>query len=133
MGDHGARGDTGARPRRLPNVKVVQLLGGVGAPHATIDGPEQVRRAGEIFGAQHYYLNAPMRVDSAERRAGAAGRSLGPRGAGTGTAVGPGARRASAPSCPVFSTQYHSGYISYDELRRLDRHGRGRRDLLVLL
>ena len=26
------------RPRRLPNVKVVQLIGGVGAPYSSIDG-----------------------------------------------------------------------------------------------
>lgn len=51
-------------PRRLPNVKVVQLAGGVGAPYRQIDAPEQCRRAAEVYGAQHYYMNAPMVVDS---------------------------------------------------------------------
>ncbi len=110
------------RPKRLPNLKVVQLLGGVGAPHATIDGPEQVRRAGEIFGAQHYYLNAPMRVDSAsvaealrEDRSVREVLELAKQSdialVGIGSIV------------PGVSTQYHSGYISYEELRRLDRQG----------
>ncbi len=110
------------RPRRLPNVKVVQLIGGVGAPHATIDGPEQVRRAGEVFGAQHYYLNAPMRVDNADvaralredhsvREVLELAKQSDVALVGIGSIV------------PVVSTQYHSGYISYDELRRLDRQG----------
>ena len=110
------------RPRRLPNVKVVQLIGGVGAPHATIDGPEQVRRAGEMFGAQHYYLNAPMRVDNADvaralredrsvREVLELARQSHVALVGIGSIV------------PGVSTQYHSGYISYDELRRLDRMG----------
>jgi deoxyribonucleoside regulator len=110
------------RPRRLPNVKVVQLIGGVGAPHATIDGPEQVRRAGEMFGAQHYYLNAPMRVDSAEvaralrddhsvREVLELAKQTDVALVGIGSIV------------PGVSTQYHSGYISYEELRRLDRQG----------
>jgi DNA-binding transcriptional regulator LsrR (DeoR family) len=108
--------------RRLPNVKVVQLIGGVGAPHASIDGPEQVRRAGEMFGAQHYYLNAPMRVDNADvaqalrddhsvREVLELARRSDLMIVGIGSIV------------PGVSTQYHSGYISYDELRRLDRMG----------
>jgi DNA-binding transcriptional regulator LsrR (DeoR family) len=110
------------RPRRLPNVKVVQLLGGVGAPHASIDGPEQVRRAGETFGAQHYYLNAPMRVDNPDvakalredhsvREVLELARNTDVALVGIGSIV------------PVVSTQYHSGYTSYEELRRLDRMG----------
>lgn len=109
-------------PRRRPNVKVVQLIGGVGAPHASIDGPEQVRRAGEMFGAQHYYLNAPMRVDNAEvaraltddhsvREVLELAKQTDVALVGIGSIV------------PVVSTQYHSGYISYEELRRLDRQG----------
>ena len=110
------------RPRRLPNVKVVQLIGGVGAPHAAIDGPEQVRRAGETFGAQHYYLNAPMRVDNAgvaqALREDHSVREVLELARQTDIAlVGIGSIE------PGFSTQYHSGYISYDELRRLDRQG----------
>ncbi len=110
------------RPRRLPNVKVVQLIGGVGAPHATIDGPEQVRRAGELFGAQHYYLNAPMRVDSASvaqalRNDHSVREVLDLAKQSDVALVGIGS------IVPSVSTQYHSGYISYDELRRLDRTG----------
>jgi DNA-binding transcriptional regulator LsrR (DeoR family) len=110
------------RPRRLPNVKVVQLIGGVGAPYRSIDGPEQVRRVGDAYGAQHYYLNAPMVVDSPEVAAALREdhsikevleliqqTNLGLVGIGSIN--------------PEVSTQYHSGYITYDDLRRLSREG----------
>jgi deoxyribonucleoside regulator len=110
------------RPTRLPNVKVVQLLGGVGAPYHSIDGPEQVRRAKEMFGAQHYYLNAPMLVDNPEvaaalredhsiREVLELARQAHVALVGIGSIV------------PEVSTQYHSGYISYDKLRTLDQQG----------
>jgi deoxyribonucleoside regulator len=110
------------RPRRLPNVKVVQLIGGVGAPHATIDGPEQVRRAGEIFGAQHYYLNAPMRVDNTDVAAALREdhtiKEVLELAKHTDVAlIGIGSVN------PQFSTHFHVGYVSYDELRQLDKLG----------
>jgi DNA-binding transcriptional regulator LsrR (DeoR family) len=110
------------RPRRLPNVKVIQLIGGVGAPYRSIDGPEQVRRAGEMFGAQHYYLNAPMLVDSPDvavaLRQDHSIREVLELAQHTAVAlVGIGSIN------PEVSTQYHSGYISYDDLRRLEKAG----------
>jgi len=110
------------RPTRLPNVKVVQLLGGAGAPYHSIDGPEQVRRAKEMFGAQHYYLNAPMLVDYPEVAAALRedhsikevlqlARQSHVALVGIGSII------------PELSTQYHSGYISYDRLRMLDQQG----------
>jgi len=110
------------RPTRLPNVKVVQLLGGAGAPYHSIDGPEQVRRAKEMFGAQHYYLNAPMLVDHPEVAAALRedhsikevlqlARQSHVALVGIGSII------------PELSTQYHSGYISYDRLRMLDQQG----------
>ena len=110
------------RPRRLPNVKVVQLIGGVGAPHSTIDGPEQVRRAGEVFGAQHYYLNAPMRVDNGEVAAAL-------REDHTIKEVLELAQHAEVALIgigsinPQISTHFHVGYVSYEELRQLDKLG----------
>ncbi len=110
------------RPRRLPRVKVVQLIGGVGAPYRSIDGPEQCRRAGEMFGAQHYYLNAPMRVDSPDVAAALRedhsikevlelARQADVALVGIGTTV------------PELSTQFHSGYLTYEDLRQLDKLG----------
>ncbi len=110
------------RPRRLSNVKVVQLIGGVGAPHGDIDGPEQVRRAGEVFGAQHYYLNAPMRVDNGDVAAALRedhsikevlelAKHTDVALIGIGSVI------------PQYSTHYHVGYVSYDELRLLDKLG----------
>lgn len=110
------------RPKRLPNVKVVQLLGGVGAPYSSIDGPEQVRRAGEMLGAQHYYLNAPMLVDNpdvaAALREDHSIKEVLELGGKTDIAlVGIGS------IIPEISTQFHSGYITYDNLRELSRVG----------
>jgi DNA-binding transcriptional regulator LsrR (DeoR family) len=110
------------RPKRLPDVKVVQLIGGVGAPYRSIDGPEQVRHAGEMFGAQHYYLNAPMLVDSPDVAAALRedhsikevlelARETDVALIGIGSII------------PEISTQYHSGYVTYENLRELSRAG----------
>ena len=106
------------RPKRLSQVKVVQLIGGVGAPYSSIDGPEQVRRSSEMLGAQHYYLNAPMLVDNPDVAAALKedhsikevlelGRQSDIALVGIGSIV------------PEISTQYHSGYITYENLREL--------------
>jgi DNA-binding transcriptional regulator LsrR (DeoR family) len=110
------------RPRRLPNVKVVQLIGGVGAPYSSIDGPEQVRRSSEMLGAQHYYLNAPMLVDSPAvasalredhsiKEVLELARQTNIALVGIGSII------------PEISTQFHSGYITYENLRELSRVG----------
>jgi DNA-binding transcriptional regulator LsrR (DeoR family) len=110
------------RPRRLPKVKVVQLIGGVGAPYHTIDGAEQCRRVGEMFGAQHYYLHAPLVVDTPQvaaalredrsiREVLALGRQADVALLGIGSAL------------PEIATTFHSGYLSYENLRRLERLG----------
>lgn len=110
------------RPKRLPNVKVVQLIGGVGAPYSSIDGPEQVRRSSEMLGAQHYYLNAPMLVDSPDvasalredhsiKEVLELARQTDIALVGIGSII------------PEISTQFHSGYITHDNLRELSSVG----------
>lgn len=109
-------------PKPLTNVKVVQLVGGVGAPYRSIDGPEQVRRAGEIFGAQHYYLNAPMIVDTPEIASAlkedhsikevlelAKQSNIALLGIGS--------------MIPELSTQFHSGYLTFQDMRDLEKLG----------
>lgn len=109
-------------PRRLPNVKVIQLIGGVGAPYSSIDGPEQVRHSSEILGAQHYYLNAPLLVDSPDvatalreehsiKEVLELGRQTDIALVGIGSMI------------PEISTQLHSGYLTHDNLRELSRAG----------
>jgi DNA-binding transcriptional regulator LsrR (DeoR family) len=109
-------------PTRLPNAKIVQLVGGVGAPYHSIDGPEQVRQIGELFSAQHYYLNAPIMVDTPEvahalrndhsiKEVLDLGKNSDIALIGIGSIV------------PEISTHYHSGYLSYDNLRNLDKQG----------
>jgi DNA-binding transcriptional regulator LsrR (DeoR family) len=109
-------------PTRLPNVKIVQLIGGVGAPYHNIDGPEQVRQIGELLSAQHYYLNAPIMVDTPEvahalrndhsiKEVLDLGKNSDIALIGIGSII------------PEISTHYHSGYLSYDNLRKLDKQG----------
>ncbi len=110
------------RPRRLPRVKVVQLIGGIGSPYRSIDGPEQCRRAAETFGAQHYYLNAPIKVENPDVAAAllkdhsiqevlelARQADIALMGIGS--------------TNPEVSTQYHSGYMTFEDLRRLEKVG----------
>jgi DNA-binding transcriptional regulator LsrR (DeoR family) len=109
-------------PRRLPNVKVIQLIGGVGAPYSRIDGPEQVRRTSEMLGAQHYYLNAPLLVDSPDVAAALRedhsikqvlelARQIDVALVGIGSLN------------PEISTLYHSGYVTHENLRELSQVG----------
>jgi len=110
------------RPRRLPGVKVVQMIGGIGAPYRSIDGPEQCRKAAEILGAQHYYLNAPIMVDNAEV-------AIALRNDHSIREVLELARQSDialmgiGSTNPEVSTQYHSGYITFEDLRRLEKLG----------
>ncbi len=110
------------RPRRLPRVKVVQLIGGVGAPYRTIDAPEQCRRAADMFGAQHFYLNAPLYVDNPDV-------AIALREDHSIKEVLELARQADVvlmgvgPIVPEICTPFHAGYLSYEDLRKLDRLG----------
>ena len=109
-------------PRRFPNVKVIQLIGGVGAPHRRIDGPEQVRRSSEKLSAQHYYLNAPLLVDSPDVAAALRedhsikqvlelARNADVALVGIGSII------------PEISTLFHAGYVSHENLRKLSQVG----------
>jgi DNA-binding transcriptional regulator LsrR (DeoR family) len=110
------------RPTRMENVKIVQLIGGVGAPYHSIDGPEQVRQIGELLSAQHYYLNAPIMVDTPEvahaLRSDHSIKEVLDLGKNSDIAlIGIGS------IVPEISTHYHSGYLSYENLRQLDKQG----------
>lgn len=48
---------------------VVQMIGTVGRVDSIIDGPDLSRELANKLGGQHYYLNAPLFVDSASTRA----------------------------------------------------------------
>ena len=49
---------------RLPDVKVVQLVGGVGPPQANTHGTDLARRMAQAFGARPHLLHAPGVVKS---------------------------------------------------------------------
>ncbi len=113
---------SGMRSTKRSKVKVVQLLGGVGAPYRTIDGPEQVRRIGELLSAQHYYLNAPLLVDTPEaantlREDHSIKEVLDLAKKSDVALIGIGS------IIPEISTQYHSGYLSYENLLQLKKQG----------
>ncbi len=59
---------TALQRRRAPNVRVVQMIGGVGygAPHT--DGPEVARLFAQALGGQHTLLNAPLIVPTRQTR-----------------------------------------------------------------
>jgi deoxyribonucleoside regulator len=106
----------------LPDVQVVQLTGGVGAPNRGIDGAEVTRKAGESLGAATYYMNAPVIMENSEVAAALrtdhtikAVLDLGKKTqlalAGIGTIN------------PEASSQYTAGYLSLDELQFLQGLG----------
>ena len=59
---------TSMQRRRVPGVRVVQMIGGVGdgAPHT--DGPEVARLFAQALGGQHTLLSAPLVVSSRQMR-----------------------------------------------------------------
>lgn len=57
------------RQRRLPLVKVVQMIGGIGHGDPHIDGSELARTFAQALGAQYFTLNAPHFVADTHTRA----------------------------------------------------------------
>lgn len=59
---------TALQRRRVPNVRVVQMIGGVGTGAPNTDGPEVARLFAQALGGQHTLLNAPLIVASQATR-----------------------------------------------------------------
>ncbi len=59
---------TAMQRRRVPNVRVVQMIGGVGDGAPNTDGPEVARLLAQALGGQHTLLNAPLIVASQQTR-----------------------------------------------------------------
>lgn len=104
----------------LRPIKVVQLVGAMGARNMEYDGHDLVARMSEKIGGEAYYLNAPYLCQSAamarsllETRSIKETISLGKQAdvalLGVGTTL------------PDFSSFYLAGYISLQELQRLRR------------
>jgi deoxyribonucleoside regulator len=55
-------------PLRRLRLNVVQLMGSISANSPDVDGPEIARRFAALYGAQCYYLHAPLLVASAALR-----------------------------------------------------------------
>ncbi len=110
------------RPRRLPRVRVVQLTGGFGAPHRSFDAAEQCMLAASAFGAHYHYLNAPVIVENgpvAEAlRQDRSIRAVLDLAAQTQVAL-----MGIGTIEPLASTQFHAGYLSYDDLRQMEKLG----------
>lgn len=49
-----------------PTIKVIQLVGALGARHVEYDGHEIVKRLAEKFGGEGYYINAPYLCQTPE-------------------------------------------------------------------
>jgi deoxyribonucleoside regulator len=106
---------------RIP-VRVVQLVGAMGARNMEYDGHDLVARMSEKIGGEAYYLNAPYLCQSAEmaqslletksiRETISLGRKTDVALLGVGTTT------------PEYSSFYLAGYISQQELQRLRREG----------
>jgi DNA-binding transcriptional regulator LsrR (DeoR family) len=106
---------------RMP-VKVVQLVGAMGARNMEYDGHDLVARMSEKIGGEAYYLNAPYLCQSAEmakslletksvRETINLGRKADVALLGVGTTTA------------EYSSFYLAGYISQQELQRLRREG----------
>lgn len=106
---------------RMP-VRVVQLVGAMGARNMEYDGHDLVARMSEKIGGEAYYLNAPYLCQSAEmakslletksiRETISLGRKADVALLGVGTTT------------PEYSSFYLAGYISQQELQRLRREG----------
>jgi len=54
--------------RRIPDVRVVQMIGGVGDGAPNTDGPEVARLFAQALGGQHTLLNAPLIVSTQQTR-----------------------------------------------------------------
>lgn len=106
----------------LRPIKVVQLVGAMGARNMEYDGHDLVARMSEKIGGEAYYLNAPYLCESAAmakslletksiKETISLGRQTDVALLGVGT------------TSPDFSSFYLAGYISLQELQRLRREG----------
>jgi deoxyribonucleoside regulator len=110
------------KAQRLPDVKVVQLTGSLGVSNKELDAAEQCSRIGRAFGARHYYLHVPLVVDSsaiasALRHDPSVGNVL-KLAAQTQLAL-----MGIGSIDPQASTQFHTGYLSFQDLRDLNKLG----------
>jgi deoxyribonucleoside regulator len=106
----------------LAPIKVVQLLGAMGARNMEYDGHDLVSRISEKIGGEAYYVNAPYLCQNAamaksllETKSIKETISLGKRADVVLLGVG--------TTSPEYSSFYLAGYISLQELQRLRREG----------
>jgi DNA-binding transcriptional regulator LsrR (DeoR family) len=59
---------TSLQRRRLPHVRIVQMIGGIGGGASNTDGPEVARLFAHALGGQHTLLNAPLVVPDEQTR-----------------------------------------------------------------
>jgi len=109
-------------PERRQNVRVVQILGGLGEPSAEVHATGLARRVAEALGASLTLLPAPGIVDTKEARQILQADThirealeLGRRADLTLVGIG-----APTPGAVIFS---HSNIITWDEVRTLINHG----------
>jgi deoxyribonucleoside regulator len=106
----------------LEPIKVVQLLGAMGARNMEYDGHDLVSRMSEKIGGEAYYLNAPYLCQNAAM----AKSLLETKGIKETISLGKQADVALlgvGTTLPDYSSFYLAGYISLQELQRLRREG----------
>lgn len=109
-------------PRPLPGIKIVQLVGAMGARNVEYDGHALVMRLAMKLGGEGYYLNAPFLCQSEQ----IAQSLLGTPGISQTISLG---RQADIALLGIGSTQseyssfYLAGYVSQQELEQLQQAG----------
>jgi DNA-binding transcriptional regulator LsrR (DeoR family) len=105
-----------------PSIRIVQLVGALGAQNSVYDGPRLVQRLAQKFGCEGYFLNAPFIVDN-PTIAAALLENQNIKEAITMARQCDTAVLGIGSTDPQFSSFYRAGYVPIEELEILRSNG----------
>jgi len=110
------------RPELRLSIKVVQMIGAVGASDPLIDGPDLARFLANLYGGEYHYLHVPLIVDDASlveglMRESHVQQTLTMAREADIALVGIGG------VSPEVSSFLRAGFLTIDELKRLEEQG----------
>lgn len=106
----------------LMDMRVVQLVGAMGAQNSVYDGPRLVQRAAQKLGCEGYFINAPFIVDKAEV-AGALLENQNIKEAISLAKKSNVALLGIGSTDPDYSSFYQAGYVPIEDLNLLRKQG----------
>jgi deoxyribonucleoside regulator len=104
------------------HIRVVQLVGAMGAQNTVYDGPGLVQRLAQKFGCEGYFINAPFIVDTAEI-VGALQENRNIREAVDLAKKCDIAVLGIGSTEPEYSSFYQAGYVPFEVLEQLRKFG----------